>query len=761
MVLTDKDFGRAYMTDGWAQRFLVELFRTFTVLFVGYGHSDVVMNYLSRALLPTETKDRFVLTKEMKCCKDKRLDLAKWRALNIEPIYFPLSKENGYQALNIGVESLADRTRQSVSQWEQEVREIVGQPTTVANEEADDIVEYVLSDPTYARCFTDGATDPSWIAWLDERGYLDNLFRLDETTSLSERDGHLAVWLTDRFMHEHPEEVFKLIGRHDFQLHRLFLRELCRMLKTKKEHQLGHDALVRWISLLIESATQNSRKLTLMPDNYILPWIGEICIEFGQTDFLLEVFDVMAASYLVRGRRNTQIGDETGASVSTSFVYSFRKLHDLWTRGLKPKLDVVAEPLLERTVVRLSKQHRLYRTWESTDEADDTMSYTRSFIERYDAGSDPDPIHILIDVARDCLKYSASEREEVAKIWADRLVQEEAPILRRLAVFALPLMEDLSLEAKIEWLLSTVGLYDTVAHREIFQTMSILYSDAEYDQREIVIDSVLSYEWPHPEEEGSELSAAKRKIGWLLWLHRSEPDCVLVKKHLKCLQQQYPSIRPPEPLDLMDPILDLGPRFMGSPQITWTAQELLRRPPRELLDTLVLFEEDGPPALHHRGIYDEVGKAAIQDFEWGLNLAEELVESGNWDSEYWSSLMEAWSRELDETKHRRVLDRLGSVALYGPHGLSVARVLRNLVAEEGLNYAPALLEKANEIASGLWRHLTKKKNWTRGEITMFRLWVMSGEFSPCSGWEDTGYSGSSKNLSRTRLKNISPMFLRA
>ena len=41
VVLTDLDFSRAYLTEGWARRFLVELFRNFAVLFVGYRH-DVV-----------------------------------------------------------------------------------------------------------------------------------------------------------------------------------------------------------------------------------------------------------------------------------------------------------------------------------------------------------------------------------------------------------------------------------------------------------------------------------------------------------------------------------------------------------------------------------------------------------------------------------------------------------------------------------------------------------------------------------------------
>ncbi len=49
IVLTDSDFGRAYLTEGWTRRFLVDLFRHFTVLFVGYSHSDTV-RYLRRII---------------------------------------------------------------------------------------------------------------------------------------------------------------------------------------------------------------------------------------------------------------------------------------------------------------------------------------------------------------------------------------------------------------------------------------------------------------------------------------------------------------------------------------------------------------------------------------------------------------------------------------------------------------------------------------------------------------------------------------
>ena len=45
MVLTDSDFARAYINEGWATRFLERLFSHFVVLFIGYSHQDTLMTY--------------------------------------------------------------------------------------------------------------------------------------------------------------------------------------------------------------------------------------------------------------------------------------------------------------------------------------------------------------------------------------------------------------------------------------------------------------------------------------------------------------------------------------------------------------------------------------------------------------------------------------------------------------------------------------------------------------------------------------------
>ncbi len=64
LVLTDADFGRAYLTEGWARRFLVDLLTdaTLVVLFIGYSADDPPFRYIARALPVQGTERRYALT---------------------------------------------------------------------------------------------------------------------------------------------------------------------------------------------------------------------------------------------------------------------------------------------------------------------------------------------------------------------------------------------------------------------------------------------------------------------------------------------------------------------------------------------------------------------------------------------------------------------------------------------------------------------------------------------------------------------------
>lgn len=50
LVISSGDFGLAYLTERWAARFVSELFRNYTVCFVGYSIADPVLRYMMDAL---------------------------------------------------------------------------------------------------------------------------------------------------------------------------------------------------------------------------------------------------------------------------------------------------------------------------------------------------------------------------------------------------------------------------------------------------------------------------------------------------------------------------------------------------------------------------------------------------------------------------------------------------------------------------------------------------------------------------------------
>ena len=71
------------MTEGWARNFLSDLFENHSVLFVGYSHSETLMDYRAHVLPPQETKFRRVLN------GNGQPKIEGWHNLGVQVILFP------------------------------------------------------------------------------------------------------------------------------------------------------------------------------------------------------------------------------------------------------------------------------------------------------------------------------------------------------------------------------------------------------------------------------------------------------------------------------------------------------------------------------------------------------------------------------------------------------------------------------------------------------------------------------------------------
>ncbi len=697
MVLTDADFGRAYLTEGWARRFLVELFQSYTVMFVGYSHNDTVMKYLARALPSQESRNRFALTDDP--------DAGHWPVLGIEPIRYPGKPRDGHIGLGKGIHGLADYARRGLLDWRHEISEISGRPPSPDEREAD-IVEEALAEPTTALFFADAATDPGWLDRLDRRGHLAPLFA---DADLSEVHGLLADWMVGRFIFDHPETVFRLIGRHGMSLNPLVWRGLANAAAFRDHPALNGELLSRWVSCLLATAPPH-------PDMYDLLYLAQRCARTGLGDSLVEVFDAMSAHRLSLRPAFPDFEEEiTGtAALSDDDVEveltpdedagAFR---ELWETDLRPRLDSVAEPVFLIAVARLTARHRKLLGWQKADRDWDPENFSRHAIEPHEQDHGLYHVDVLIDAARDCLEWLAGNQPEAAAGWRARLIRSQTPLLRRLSVHALSVGNDLSACQKLDWVFEHADLHDHAAHHEMFRIIRELYPQTGQERRERVIDLIRDFTWPETspddEKERRKRLAARHRFDWLHWLRDADPECKLVKQALDDIKSQYREFKPLEHPDLMH-----WSDSQVGPDHPWSVEELLSRPARDWLDNLLSFSPDSPLGPDRHDAISAVAAAAERDFRWGANLAAVLAGRDLWESDLWIALLRAWREiEFDEMRLHEVFGYLREPGLSKAY---TGRLADFLVAWIGGTDAPIsgeLLALANETAARLWEMIDR------------------------------------------------------
>lgn len=172
LILSSADFGRAYLTEGWASRFLVELFREYTVLFVGYSLNDPVLRYMVDALATDTREGRFrepfVLAPYNE--HGRKAQEEGWKAKGVTPIGFSTGADGRDFSLQDG----------TLTRWAEQHREgmnsriavALGSTRTPYVRSPDDAdlrnVAWALSkgDGSIAKAFADAVPPPD-ISWLE------------------------------------------------------------------------------------------------------------------------------------------------------------------------------------------------------------------------------------------------------------------------------------------------------------------------------------------------------------------------------------------------------------------------------------------------------------------------------------------------------------------------------------------------------------------------------------------------------------------
>jgi hypothetical protein len=665
LVLSDAAFGRAYISDGWASRFLLELFRTHAVLFVGYSHADPVMGYLARSLLPGTA--RFAFTGGN--------DPSWWRFLGIEPVLYPMRQSgNRHAALPEALNAWNALAAMGALEHEQRIRDLVNGPVPLDRPTLD-YLRSALAEALTRQFFFRHARTPEWLAFADDAKALDGLFQASTNEALT---GEYARWFARCFALLHPTEALALVQKRGPYLTDVAWCELGWHLAIV-DPKPAPDLLARWVVLL---ATQWRRGIRTEWADALL----QRCTPDDLEAALLLYHALVAPDLGVRPSFGEPEEKEVPAlRVEVAPVGDGEALRHAWQAVFLPRLKECEAELTATLTTTLSWIHTLPRAAGQADAQWDALSYGRAAIEPHSQDQGHDPYDAVIDAARDLLEHRLRDIPRAGAALIDEWLASPAPLLRRLAIHGLCEVPDLDAEQTLRRIAKEQWLQDMPIHHEVFRLLELKYPQASEAARDSFLRHVLAHGdnlvgESDPDEASS---ASHEQFNLLAWLHHAAPDSAATT-------QAYATLRATiglEPRDHPDLHMWSSGVYTVVPRSPKSVDELLAEPFPDVADWLVSYRTTGHAfnAPDREGLLVAVTEACSKSASWGDELAEVLLGKGVGQEDLWQAIVRGWvDGPLGEGRADVILERLARAPTIGTAARrNVVDLLEKIVDEAG------------------------------------------------------------------------------
>lgn len=520
MVVTDTDFGQAYITEGWATQFLTRMFERYVTLFVGYSADDTVMRYLARAL-PADGKTRFAF---MEAEQADTMGV-RWNRLGATPIAYPSPVEARHVSLKLFVENWRNRLTATPAERFDRVQSLLsGGPDSQDIPEPE--VVWLMSDTEHARHFRNDADAAAWIPRLDGLGVIDELF--DALALDTDENYGWAQWAVGSFLADRGAALLVAAARHGGRLARTLWFHVWLHLYEGYQPIEQHR---KWLLLL--AADQSSRD-----DDRLSGLLHQIAEKDPPAAEVL-LHHMLIPRLQFRPHRGW-LGEQD--SLDTVMVLPWRQssIRDAWPTLLPGLTD--PDHLLSVVI-------DLIRGAESTDalfsgrERRHALSARRHRVDGVEEYGRDDPYVLVVDIARDLL------REFVRREGTDRALQllnSSSELIRRLAIDALAEAHSGDADAMLGLLLVHGLIFDIRYKPEVFRLLRAMYRHASPDAK---VELLAHIEQTETRDSGSDIRDYER-YNLLVWLSADQVDGDPAYMALSAAEAAHPDYGPREHPDL-------------------------------------------------------------------------------------------------------------------------------------------------------------------------------------------------------------------
>ena len=590
LVVSSGDFGLAYLTERWAARFVSELFRKFTVCFVGYSINDPVLRYMMDAiaadrLLGESPFEMFAFGSFSKGQEKKQAD--EWQAKNVTPILY--REHNRHSYLHKTLKAWAETYRDGVRGKERIVIEsALARP--LASTKQDDFVGrllWALSDPSGlpAKRFAELNPVPSlsWLEPLSEDRYRHTDLGQFGVSPKSAVDNNLAFslirrpspyplapWMTvvdagarcsrwdevmlqlTRWLARHLDDPILLLWlvKHGGQLHHDLVWSIgCRLDEQAKFERDGNKAEMERIRANAPNEIAGPSMRTLWrlmltgrvkswihaPDLY--QWHDRFKLDGLTATLRLELREILTPRVLLRKPSPWLAEDvETGKPVrikelveweiALSTDHAHSSLHDL---SKDERWTKELPELLSDFSGLLRDALDLMRELDGAKDKSDLSCIHQPSISKHPQNGDFHDWTALIELTRDAWLAVAAQSPERAALEAEIWWNIPYPLFRRLSLFAATQDDVIPPRQALDWLLANEHwwLWSIETQREAIRLLVALAPQLDAGMLAELEQAILAGP-PHTMfKDDIEPERRTRIVDWKVWLRLAKISAVL------------------------------------------------------------------------------------------------------------------------------------------------------------------------------------------------------------------------------------------
>lgn len=643
MVLTDSDFGRAYMVDGYVSRFLVEIFKSYTVLFVGYSYNDVIMRYLTRAMVKDGECKRFILTDDT---------TSEWYQLGIEPVVFPVQD---FDSLYYGIKYLGEITNRRPSEWKKLLETVSDKPTLDYTLESE--IEYCLEDKNKRMLFMEIVHGEEWLWWLDKRHIFDNIFL--QSVNLNEDDEMWLEWIVKEFACESNEIIQKMIVKHGGYNDELARKIMNYVICNSEEVS---DEQIKCLIGLFREKIDND-------------WVLYKFIEIlAGRELFLSAWQLykMYYDYEIAIQNSGISLTDDGIEYHLVFVGDDYNVKESWEKIKNGCLGLYAQEILEFGKSKILEIHDRYFTlglandekepWKMMELPIDNKSQQRFLNDR---------LLLLVD----CMEDAVNELNRIKCNYLQQFVYEcvksRSVLLKKFGLKTLRDATSFTPDEKIEILMNEFDLYSVTYKEQIFLLVKKVFDSVTEESRSKVLDII---------ERGNNtentMYDAYAKFNWCSWLIRCKRNHDRIEKIINEVEKEYPNFKPRERPELNIEFSDIK---YGN-ESPYSENELLVMESNEVIRVLSDYNSTDLDGPNREGLLSTFSRCIKDNFEWILNLIPKLKEVFDVQNDIWTCIYESvtYSDMLPKQKYE-ILEVLSEIEYINTYFRQVSRLMEKIV----------------------------------------------------------------------------------